>query len=172
MFDSYYRFSHRTSYSKVDGGLLKVHVFAFFGKGNHRYIVDVEEYKNAFFAVKFYLKAHKNSKNKFSLMTGFGDEKRILGTCVQIMLVIQKRNPMASFGFVAANIINESDNCNKRFRVYKEIMRAFFSPVHFDHYTFETKSIYALLNKDFAISHPSLVEDVESMFTTLFDVEK
>ena len=47
-------------------------------KSHQWYWVWVEVYQCDFYAVKFHLKAHRNSLNKYSLMTGLGISIHIL----------------------------------------------------------------------------------------------
>ena len=53
----------------------------------------VEVYKHDVYAVKFHLKAHRNSPYKYSLMTGLNEPRPVVNTCIAIMLEIAKQNP-------------------------------------------------------------------------------
>lgn len=79
------------------------------------YWVWVKVYQRDFYAVKFHLKAHRNSPNKYSLMSGLNEARPVINTCIVIMQEIGSINPRASFGFIGANMQNESDVNTKRF---------------------------------------------------------
>lgn len=97
------------------------------------YIVRVERYKYDVYAVKFYQKSHQLSKNKYRLMTNTNEPRRIINTCVNIMLSIYEANKNASFGFIGSNGIGESVCCTKRYRVYSRLMATYFSEKLFYH---------------------------------------
>jgi len=61
------------------------HQLTFTSRFNHQYMVIVEEYTYHIFVIKFYLKAHKNSKDKYKLITKQNDIQRIIATCLSIM---------------------------------------------------------------------------------------
>lgn len=82
---------------------------------NQQYIVNVERYDNEIYIIKFHLKNHSNSDNKYSILSGLHDMPRILATCIKIMLDIYDKNPYASFGFIGANSLGETQNNTKRF---------------------------------------------------------
>lgn len=129
MFDSYY------SFRKIDCEYPKgepyntVHRFTFRGFNRQRYIVLVEEYPFDVFALKFYLHAHRLSSKKYQLLTGFHDVSRIIRTCIEIFLHFYQTNNEASFGFIGSNLVDESLRETKRYRVYSQVMKNFFSPL-------------------------------------------
>lgn len=71
-------------------------------KSHQWYWVWVEAYEHDMYAVKFHLKAHRDSPNKYTIMTGLCEPRPVINTCVNIMLQIASTNPKASFGFVGA----------------------------------------------------------------------
>ncbi len=78
-------------------------------KSHQWYWVWVEVYQCDFYAVKFHLKAHRDSPNKYSLMTGLNEARPVINTCIAIMHEIGNINPHSSFGFIGANMQDESD---------------------------------------------------------------
>lgn len=78
-------------------------------KSHQWYWVWVEVYQCDFYAVKFHLKAHQDSPNKYSLMTGLNEARPVINTCIAIMHEIGNINPHSSFGFIGANMQDESD---------------------------------------------------------------
>ena len=71
-------------------------------KSNKRYIVEVEGFENEFYGIKFYWKGVEKSKNRYSLLTNDYEPRTIVRSCIEIMLDYYRKNPLVSFGFVAA----------------------------------------------------------------------
>jgi len=126
---------------------LKEHKYAFKTRFNKRYIVNVEEYQHKLFVIKFYLKSHEHSKQKYNLLANNGDAFRIISTCVNIILHILKETPTASFGFIGEHIIGEEKTNTKRFRIYKRVTENYFPPLKFEHAINIENSSYLILNK-------------------------
>ncbi len=151
MFDVFYPFQQVHRINKKKGELeITITKFSFLSSSNHRYIIEVEEYPFFLFAVKFYLKAHADSDNKYNLITGHeaNTTHYILRTCVEVMVDIYKNNPYASFTFIGAPMIGEEKDTTKRFRVYKILMTRLFPRVTYTHLSYPEQSIYLMLNKD------------------------
>lgn len=135
--------------------------FSFDGPGNHQYIVIAENYSNHIFAIKFFLKSHSGSDDKFGLLTGFQKAPRIIRTCIEIMLLILRDHPTASFCILGTSLENESKQETKRFRIYKHVLQNFFSPVRFEHRYMAERSLYLLINKENDI--PALIEELSGL---------
>ena len=60
---------------------------------------------------------------------------------------IQKNNDLASFGFIGANDLGEGKDNTKRYRVYKKIVKEFFSSENYYHVRSDENSLYLILNK-------------------------
>ena len=88
-------------------------------KSNQTYWVWIEVYKHHFYAVKFHLKAHRDSDKKYNVMTGLNEARECIYTCMAIMNEVAKKDSQASFGFIGANRIGESEDNTSRFRVYR-----------------------------------------------------
>ena len=139
-------------------------------KSKITYIVRVEMYKYNIYAVKFYPKQFRHSKNKYRIATNTFEPRRIINTCINIMLSIYEENPMASFGFIGANGLNEnSTNCTKRYRVYSRIMATYFSSERFYHKENKAKSAYMLINKKSLRQDENLISKIESFFMEQYD---
>ena len=148
MFDSYY--PHRFVTKRYPQGepYDELYVFTFRDHKGQRYIFEAEKYQFNFYAVKFYLKNHALSDHRYSLLTGLFKAGRVIRTCVNIMLDILQRNQQASFGFIGAQNLDESDEGNtKRFRVYRQVMERFFSPTKFLHICNVEQSFYIMVSK-------------------------
>lgn len=158
MFDSYYPHKLIQSVSSKIYGFEKEHLYTFIGKGNHRYLIRVEEYRYDFFAVKFHLKAHTDSKNKYRLVTDYRDMQGCVRTCINVMLEIAAKNQLASFGYIGANSMEEVKENTKRFRIYNRVMQNFFLPANFAHHFLKTESTYLLLRKNNLEKHSAIFE--------------
>lgn len=111
-------------------------------KSNLVYLVRVEHYRMEVYIIKFYLKSNRNSPHKYSLLTNTFEPRRILNTCVNILLDIYRDNPDASFGFIGANLIGESEANTKRYRVYKKIVTTYFTDIYFHQLQCGEKRLY------------------------------
>lgn len=151
-------------------GLLHILLYRFKStKSKLVYIVRVEEYEHNIYAVKFYQKSHSLSPNKYRIMTNTYEPRRIINTCINIMLTIYQNNEKASFGFIGANGLKEDINCTKRYRVYSKIIATYFSDKHFYHKENIDKSAYMLINNIALNENPNLVEQIESFFIEQYE---
>ncbi len=169
MFDKYYEFRY-ILYKKSEGEFpyLREHKLTFVCRYNHRYIVNVQEFEYHVYIIKFHLKDHRHSENKYNLQTDYHDATRVITTCIEIMLYFYRKFPLASFGFIGANSVGESKKNTKRYRIYRRLMENFFSPIHFSHHYYEDGSAYLLLNR--ANTTENLLEKIRSLFIKFYDV--
>ncbi len=160
MFDKTYRFRRGATYpDEPPTTFIKCRIYTF-DTENGPYVVRAEELIPTVFAIKFYPKCFRNSPRKYQLLTHFGNASRILGTCINIMIDIKKHCPRASFGFHGASSDGESKELTKRFRVYRKIFQAFFSPAEFTHVVKAEESIYLIVNQKELISQPTLLDNI------------
>jgi len=156
MFNEYYDY---VKIQRIKGStnepFLFEHKFAFRAKNNHRYIVNVEEYEYQIFVVKFHLKEHANSVNKYKIVSNFGDTSRIINTCLHIMIDMYKEYPKASFGFIGVD---------KRYPIYKRIMENVFSPNKFVHINEDPYNAYLLFNKNSETTQNNVSEMFERVY--------
>lgn len=138
-------------------------------KSKLTYIVVVEQYKYDVFAVKFYPKKWENSKDKYRLLTHTYEPRKIINTCVNIMLSIYEKNPNASFGFVGANRIGESTQETKRYKIYSTIIATYLSDKFFYHKENKEKSAYLLINIKSLSNSPSLISKIEEFFINQYN---
>lgn len=124
-------------------------------KTNKRYIVEVEGFENEFWGLKFYWKGVEKSKDRYSLLTNDYEPRTIVRSCIEVMLEYYRRNPLVSFGFVAAPDL-ESDmegkrgdksGGSRRFRFYQRMMVNLFGPETFYQVSDTTNTIYLLVNR-------------------------
>lgn len=165
-----YPFHHLQREYPEDEGLLYVDLYHFKSTKSHLwYIVRVECYECHIYGVKFFQKNHRLSKDKYRLMSNTFEPRRIVNTCVNIMLKVYAENPKASFGFIGSNCIGEDIKYTKRFRFYSRIVATYFDTTFFTHNENTDKSTYMLINNAFGAEHPNLVGDIESFFTERYD---
>jgi hypothetical protein len=134
-------------------------------KSNMTYIVLVEHYVYDVFAVKFYPKSWADSPNKYRKLTNTFEPRKIIYTCINIMLSIYEQYPNASFGFVGANRINETTVETKRYKVYSTIIATYFSSRLFYHKENKDKSAYLLINNVSLRENPLLIREIERFFS-------
>ena len=106
-----YRFIQRFDEDSLKNCFLKYKLLYTFKstKSHQWYWVWVEVYEHDFYAIKFHLKAHRHSPDKYNLMTGLNEARPVINTCIAIMQEISYINPHSSFGFIGANMQDESD---------------------------------------------------------------
>jgi len=144
-------------------------IYGFDCKHGHRYIIWAEHYPFDIFAIKFFLNRNSNSTRKFKILSALNDPFRVFSTCIQLMADLREEIPHCSFGFIATSLVKEDDLNTKRLSVYRKIMDELFSPVNYNHYIFEPKSAYLLLNKQ--NDTPDLIKKSEKMFTRIFEIK-
>lgn len=144
---------------------LRVHTYKFHSE-KELYLVRLEEYPFDVFAIKFYPKSFEDSPNKYRLLTNHGNPMPIIRTCINIMIDILNKFPGASLGFMGIEMENEHIGNTKRYRIYRQLMENFFSPVNFSHHVYIPQSIYLLLNRN--SKHDNHLQVVEKFFVDRF----
>ena len=129
------------------------------------YIVRVEQYPNDFYGIKFYLKDDRLNPHKYNRLTGLNEPRPIIYTCIAILMELAEQNPNASFGFIGANLLGESDYETKRFRVYRRVLTTYFSEEHFLHYQIVEKSAYALVRRHVVDNNPEIIKEISTYFS-------
>ena len=122
------------------------------------------------FAVKFHLKDHRLSKNKYKIQTGLYEPRRIFGTCINILLEISRDNPSSSFGFIGSQDLTEAKKENtKRYKVYRRIVSNLFKPETFKHYEDSINSAYLLIRNSEVERDNDLFEKIRDLIIDNFD---
>ena len=137
-------------------------------KSSLTYLVRVEHYKKDIYIIKFFLKSNRHSPYKYNLMTNTFEPRRIINTCINILLDVYKKNSEASFGFIGANRIGETEENTKRYRVYKKIVTTYFTDIYFYHNYNADKSAYILINKLKLKESPTLIQEIEQFFIDIY----
>jgi len=137
-------------------------------KSHQWYWVWVEVYESNFYAVKFHLKAHRHSSEKYNLLTGLNEARPVINTCIMIMQDIYWANSHASFGFIGANMQDEPTVNTKRFRVYRRFMATYFEEKNFEHFFNIKKSTYLMIPKKELETNPTLLDELERKFSEMY----
>lgn len=143
-------------------------------KSNKRYIVEVEKFSNHFLGLKFYWKGVANCKNRYSLLTNDYEPRTIVMSCIYIMLEYFKKDNCSSFGFVAANDLNNSNHRtipNKRFRFYRRMMLSIFGLKTFAQGYDIKNSIYLLINREMLEKNDISINQIEKEISQLYEGE-
>jgi len=134
----------------VEGFYVKTHLFKFKAK-NKLYIVHLDEFDSNIFILKFYLKSHSQSEDKFKLLTNERVPRKIVNTCISICLDVFKKNDKATFGFVGEQTLNEKEQQKKvktkRYTFYMTLVLSYITDNEFLHYNDDDNSTYALISK-------------------------
>jgi hypothetical protein len=167
----FYEFRYIQKNTFNGGDLAAVHILTFRARYGTRYVVNVEEYANGVFVLKFYLQNLAGNENKFKKLTRVFDAGAVLSTCVEIVKSFFQKNPFASFAFVGAWAENEGRGNSKRFRIYKRVVISLISEINFEHHSYPDQSAYLLLNRIAAVNDPDLHLKIEKMFRGLYNFE-
>lgn len=156
---------------RIDENNKKIQFFTFHSKLiNQQYLIEVFCLEYDIYVIQFYLKTHRLSKDRFSLLVPKTKNSRennnkhvfyLLNTMINIAKDIIIENVNTSIGFMGAPTIEEknydsnSTNINpdntvkntKRHRVYSLFVKRYFSPELFTHIEYEDSSCYLLKNK-------------------------
>ena len=104
----------------ADQYLKETHTYVFAStKSGHRYQVNIEQYIDHLYCVKFFDLTSDISVGRFSHLTGTYEPRTIFRTVANIALDIYRRDPNASFFFIGASDgRDKSGNRNRRYQVY------------------------------------------------------
>jgi len=165
----------------------RVSLYRFKNIYNENYIAEVFHYENSVYAIKYYLKNHRDSNKRYNITyskdflekkkvnTGALNFFRVMDTVLTIAQkeIISKDNK-ASFGFLGApkeiemnkkknkkNINNDKTISNtKRYKVYSLYARRYYNPQYFEYIDSKTSSILILRNnKNKDILTPEVIQN-------------
>lgn len=142
MFDASLPFVHvqtkRNKYQNIESFDLE-HIFKFYRQKGLRlikYVVSIKEYQGKYLTLDYYPKINLTPKLysgenmqdlRYRMLTRQNSFGYIGGTIMEIMLLVQKRSGIYTWGFLAANLPEETTNVNnKRYNVYTEVLRRSF----------------------------------------------
>lgn len=160
-----YSYKFVQNFNKSSGHLKYKRLYTFKStKSNQWYWVWIECYDHNMYAIKFHLKAHRLSHRKYNLLSSTFEPRKIVFTCIQIMLSIYQEDDHASFGFIGSNLEDEGTSNTKRFKFYRSIMATYFSERHFTHIETPDKSAYLMVNNIELENNPNLITDIQNGF--------
>lgn len=166
----YYPYRFVQNFEGNSGHLLSKRLYSFKStKSNFTYWVWVELYDYNVYAIKFHLKNHRHSERKYNILSSTFEPRRIIHTCINIMLDIYHQDDHASFGFIGSNLDEEGIDNTKRFRFYSKIMATNFSDKYFLHTELKDKSAYLMVNKIELENNPNLINDIQDAFTEQYE---
>ncbi|KHJ37002.1 hypothetical protein PBAC_28470 [Pedobacter glucosidilyticus] len=118
---------------------LKEFIYKFYSHNSRcciKYIVSIKEYPQKLLTLDYYPKVKLtpkiNSRDsiqdlRYRMLTKQNSFGNIGGTILDIMVDLRQRFDIHTWGFIAANLIYETSNeNNKRYKTYKEILRRSF----------------------------------------------
>ncbi len=175
---SYYDFKQVSKQSNDSGDLLETYIYSFKSpKTRMRYIAEVERYRYDLYAIKFYLKIHQNSSDRFTMLTNLYEARPVIYTCIAILVAIFRQNAKASFAIIGSPTPKEierekrdarqkKENCTQRFRIYSTLMSTFFSEFYFEHCASFRHSLYLMRNK----STHCTTKEIQTMINTIYNI--
>lgn len=132
------------------------------------YLVEVEEYDNHIYSIKFYPKNMATSSRRFSFLTGDNEPRRIIVTCIRIMKLYFERDSRSSFAFIGAHAVDETIKNNKRFRFYLRMLKIYVSQRTFIHYVDEQRSACVIARRSEVESQRLSIQDVTKFFREIY----
>ncbi len=169
----HYPYLFRRSFRNDDSSLpdlLYKWLYSFKSQKTHQvYWVWVEVYNEHFYAIKFHLKQHRDSQNKYRILTKLNEVRPVINTCVAIMQEVASNDPLSSFGFIGANMEGESTVETKRYRIYRRVISTLFGNELFEHFFFPAKSAYVMLRLSVLKDDPTIVQRVSESFIKMYD---
>lgn len=176
---SYYDFHKSCRQVGYTKHLIEKFIYSLKSPKTHRiYVAEVEHYDFGLYAIKFYLKANKDSKNRFNMLTGLNEGRPVIHTCIAIMVEIFHQDNLASFAFIGSpspkEIAKENENPKyikeyntKRFRIYKMLMSTYFSSDVFEHRNSIRHSLYLMRN----INANYTVKQIQAMINDIYQID-
>lgn len=167
--------------SKANDSLRIIDLWTFKSdKSKKRYIVEVEGFEKEFYGIKFYWKGVERSKKRYSMLTNDYEPRTIVRSCIEVMLKYYEKNPLASFGFVAARDLEEDirgkKNINmkagsRRFRFYQRMLVNLFGPKTFCQMADTTNTIYLMINMEQLSTGSISIKDIENKLNQTYQGE-
>lgn len=143
------------------------------------YILNADYHDSDVFAIKFYVKHHRKSNHKYSIITNKGDVANILITCAKIVPILLKDYENASFSIAGSRSIDkcskkvEDFTENQRFRIYRILASELFGAITFSHFEYPRLSAYLLVNnncENITVKENEIVKMFSETYNELLDV--
>lgn len=141
------------------------HIYSF-NTPKFKYIIHADQYGKNVYAVSFFVKPHKDfAGDKYSYQTKEGVPTKVIGTVLDVMSEIYKRNSKSSFVFFGApDYEGGTIEKTKRYRVYKTMVSKMFGYSH-EIDIFPEMSAISLTNKEQEKEDPELLEFIEKVLS-------
>lgn len=141
--------------------------------------MEMEQVDENFYAIKFYWKAVEKSKKRYSLLTNDYEPRRIIRSCIEVMLEYIRKNPRISFGFLASDDLEEDINGkkleegigNRRFRFYRNLMLNLFGPESFYQVSDINNNLYLMLNRKEVDEGRLVLASIEKRINTIYSAD-
>lgn len=139
-------------------------------KSNKRYIVEVEGFDREFYGLKFYWKGVELSKDRYSLLTNDYEPRKIIRSCIEVMLEYYRANKLVSFGFVASPDLERDiqgknidlTKGSRRFLFYQKMMTNLFGLDTFYQVSDTTHTIYLMINNIMLSNGRVTIEEIKN----------
>lgn len=143
-------------------------IYTFNNIYNDTVILEVFRYNNNVYVIKFYLKKHRLSQNKYSFQyskneitskgynSGVKNILKTLDTILSVGLEYYRKDNLASFGFMGAPKPKELEEHiqtdgtvgnTRRYSIYKSYSLRYFNPESFKFIDSKTSSIFFIRNE-------------------------
>ena len=143
-------------------------IYSFKTSKKRKYLIYIEAFTFQVYVLKFFLKSHSSSVNRFTLLTNDNQGLRILSTCFTAIIHFKTEiDKDASFGFMGAQKDTEDSDVNtQRFRIYSGKGKNFFDPEHFIHVENKSNSSYLILDR--RIHSDEIIPEIQKMFESIY----
>ncbi|WP_069657758.1 hypothetical protein [Arcticibacter eurypsychrophilus] len=158
---------------------LKEYIYRFYRHNSKcciKYIVSVKTYENGLMTLDYYPKLNLTPKFnslydiqdlRYRMLTRQNSFGVIGGTILDIMLEVNNQTGNNVWGFLAANLPDETLNSNnKRYQVYKEVLRRTFIH-HFEVFGNKENSAIFMIPKAKALDVVKIIEQYEQIFSEI-----
>jgi hypothetical protein len=131
-----------------------------------KYLVEVHAYPDHLYTVDFYAKVH--DVNRYRLRTNQRAMGKLGGTVLNVIAGIVRADPQACFGFIAAAMLDETnDNNTRRFQVYTKMLELKIDPTRYKVAALEQNSSIFVLPKALA-AQPNTLQQIINRYDGIF----
>lgn len=119
----------------------------------------------------------EKSKDRYSLLTNDFEPRTIIRSCIEVMLEYYRKNPLVSFGFVAAPDLEKDlkgknidvGSGSRRFKFYQRMMINLFGPETFYQASDTTNTIYLMINMRQLSTGAIAIKDIEDRLNQTYN---
>ena len=124
-------------------------IYRFDARDGERYLIYITQYPWDFHTIDFCRNRTKNSRHKWTELTGRNDAIRVLSTVVHLMIHLLKEGYQegVSFGFIGARMAQDKEGGgSKRYKVYRKIMLNLIDRFNYIHLEDPRADAYLIVN--------------------------